>query len=61
MNQNSMPLLETRDLKKYFKVGSNAILHAVDGISFKLEAGKTLASWANPAVEKPRSAEPSFS
>lgn len=34
-------LLEVRDLKKYFQIpGGN--LHAVDGISFKLEAGKTL-------------------
>lgn len=42
MNQNSIPLLETKDLKKYFKVGSNAMLHAVDGINFKLEPGKTI-------------------
>lgn len=42
MNQNSIPLLETKDLKKYFKVGSNATLHAVDGISLKLEPGKTI-------------------
>ena len=34
-------LLEVRDLKKYFQTpGGN--LHAVDGISFTLEAGKTL-------------------
>ena len=34
-------LLEVRNLKKYFQTpGGN--LHAVDGISFKLEAGKTL-------------------
>lgn len=34
-------LLEVKDLKKYFKTGGK-MLHAVDGVSFKLEAGKTL-------------------
>jgi peptide/nickel transport system ATP-binding protein len=34
-------LLEVRDLKKYFKTHSG-FLHAVDGISFTLEKGKTL-------------------
>ncbi len=36
-----MALLEVVDLKKYFKVGSKQ-LRAVDGVSFKLDAGKTL-------------------
>lgn len=35
------PLLEVKDLKKYFKTGKGT-LHAVDGISFTLEKGKTL-------------------
>lgn len=35
------PLLVVRDLKKYFKTGGR-MLHAVDGITFKLESGKTL-------------------
>lgn len=35
------PLLEVRDLKKYFNTPGGT-LHAVDGVSFKLEAGKTL-------------------
>jgi peptide/nickel transport system ATP-binding protein len=35
-------LLEVRDLKKYFKTRSGAMLHAVDGITFTLEEGKTL-------------------
>jgi peptide/nickel transport system ATP-binding protein len=34
-------LLEVRDLKKYFKTGGG-LLHAVDGINFVLETGKTL-------------------
>ena len=34
-------LLETRNLKKYFRVGSG-MLHAVDDISFTLNEGKTL-------------------
>ena len=34
-------LLEVRDLKKYFK-NRNGMLHAVDGISFSLNEGKTL-------------------
>jgi peptide/nickel transport system ATP-binding protein len=35
-------LLEVRGLKKYFKTRSGSMLHAVDGISFALEEGKTL-------------------
>lgn len=34
-------LLEERNLKKYFK-STKGYVHAVDGISFRLEAGKTL-------------------
>jgi peptide/nickel transport system ATP-binding protein len=34
-------LLEVRDLKKYFKTGGS-LLHAVDGITFTLDEGKTL-------------------
>ncbi len=34
-------ILEVRNLKKYFKT-SHGLLHAVDGISFSLEKGKTL-------------------
>ena len=37
----SAPLIETRDLKKYFKVPSG-LLHAVDGVNFKIAAGETL-------------------
>ncbi len=35
------PLLETRNLKKYFST-PGGLLHAVDGISFSLDEGKTL-------------------
>jgi peptide/nickel transport system ATP-binding protein len=34
-------LLEVQDLKKHFKV-PNGLLHAVDGVSFSVDAGKTL-------------------
>ena len=36
------PLLETVDLQKYFKIGKNSYLHAVDGINLKLHAGETI-------------------
>lgn len=35
------PLLEVRNLKKYFKAGGG-LLHAVDNVNFTLDAGKTL-------------------
>ena len=35
------PLLETRNLKKYFKT-SSGLLHAVDDISISIGAGETL-------------------
>lgn len=34
-------ILEAQDLKKYFKT-KNGYLHAVDGVSFQIEEGKTL-------------------
>jgi len=37
----AMALLEVRDLKKYFSVKSGT-LHAVDGVSFAIDEGKTL-------------------
>lgn len=40
MNKNA-PLLETRDLKKYFKVGGGT-LHAVDSVNIRLYQGETL-------------------
>ncbi len=47
-NSSDQPLLEVKDLKQYFVVDSNLFgkptkfLKAVDGVSFKLEKGKTL-------------------
>ena len=41
-NIERVPLLETVDLQKYFKVGKNSYLHAVDGINLKLFPGQTL-------------------
>lgn len=35
------PLIQVKDLKKHFKVGSG-IVHAVDGVSFSLNEGETL-------------------
>ena len=35
------PLLQVKDLKKYFKTPMG-MLHAVDGVSFTIDAGKTL-------------------
>ena len=40
-DQGNAPLLETIDLKKYFKVGGGT-LHAVDSINIKLYQGETL-------------------
>jgi len=37
----SKPILEVKDLKKYFKT-SRGPLHAVDGVSFTIEEGQTL-------------------
>ena len=36
-------LLEVKNLKTYFNVGIDKVARAVDGISFKIEQGKTLA------------------
>ena len=39
-DKTGTPLIETRDLKKYFKV-KKGMLHAVDGIDMKIMPGKT--------------------
>jgi len=41
-NKKNDILIEVRDLKKHFKVGPNAILKAVDGVSFDIRKGETL-------------------
>ncbi len=41
MNENTVPLIETRNLKKYFKV-KKGLLHAVDDITIKIHRGKTI-------------------
>ena len=38
----SAPVIEAKNLKKYFKLPGNATLKAVDGISFSIEGGRTL-------------------
>lgn len=35
-------LIEAKNLKKYFKVGANSQLHAVDSVNFKIRRGTTL-------------------
>ena len=42
MAEEKMPLIETVDLKKYFKVGRGSMLHAVDGINMKVYPGETI-------------------
>lgn len=41
MKTSIVPLVETRNLKKYFKV-SSGLLHAIDGINLRVYRGKTL-------------------
>jgi len=36
------PLIETRHLKKYFQVGRNSLLHAVDDVDIRIDRGDTL-------------------
>lgn len=40
--QKRMPLVEARDLKKYFNLRNKSQLHAVDGVSFQIYPGETL-------------------
>ena len=42
MAEQRIPLIETVDLKKYFKVGRGSMLHAVDGINMKVFPGETI-------------------
>ena len=38
---NGQPLLQVKDLKKYFRVGRGTMLKAVDGISLEINKGET--------------------
>ena len=40
--ENKVPLLQTIELQKYFKLKNGAFLHAVDGINLTLNSGETL-------------------
>ncbi len=42
MNEKKTPLLEVKDLKKYFVNSKNSIVKAVDGVSFTIYKGETL-------------------
>lgn len=41
-NGTAKNLVEVKDLKKYFRVGNNATLKAVDDVSFTIKKGETL-------------------
>ena len=41
-NSKSTPLVETVDLRKWFKLNGGAMLHAVDNINLKIFPGETL-------------------
>ena len=41
-------LIEVKDLKKYFQVGRNQTLKAVDGVNFKIYKGETLGIVGEP-------------
>ena len=40
--ENKTPLIETKHLKKYFKLNGGAMLHAVDDINLKIYQGETI-------------------
>ena len=42
MSEKNTPLLQTVELKKYFKVGKTSWLHAVDNVNLSIDEGKTL-------------------
>ncbi|MDR3164894.1 MAG: ABC transporter ATP-binding protein [Synergistaceae bacterium] len=38
----TVPVIEAKNLRKYFKLAGDAVLKAVDGVSFSIEQGRTL-------------------
>lgn len=42
MKNNNTPLIETVELKKFFKLGRNDLLHAVDNVNLSIQRGETL-------------------
>lgn len=42
MENQNLPVMEVRNLKKHFKVKNKGVLHAVDGVSFIVKPGETL-------------------
>ena len=48
----SEPILEIKDLKKYFPLANGKTVKAVDGVSMKMYKGETLGWSENPDAEK---------
>ena len=42
-NQEKQPLVQVKDLCKYFQVGRHATLKAVDGVTFDIYKGETVS------------------
>ena len=40
--QSAVPLIEVKNVKKYFNVGKGRVLHAVDDVSFTINRGETV-------------------
>lgn len=58
MAEERIPLIETVDLKKYFKVGDKSFLHAVDEINMKYTLAR-LSEWSvSPVAVRARWAAP---